>query len=83
MQYVRAMQQWSPDGRYRKTVCDAKHFSGYDVEKGSTSEGAGDQYDRGSFDALVTTQDLIETYLRHFRTAVMGADLQGVMCSCK
>ena len=55
----------------------------YDVEKGSTNDGTGDEYNRGSFNAVVPLQDLIESYWPQFKTAVSGANLGGVMCSCE
>jgi hypothetical protein len=36
-------------------------------------------YDRGSFDAVVTTRDLVETYWPQFRAAVQGAKLGGTV----
>ena len=79
MQYVSAMQAEDENG-FVKAICNAKHFSSYDVEAGKDSEGAGAPYDRGSFNASVANQDLTETYLHHFRTAVQGGGLRGAMC---
>lgn len=64
------------------TICNAKHWSAYDVEKGFTNDGSGDAYDRGSFNAVLPRQDLIESYWPHFETTVRQANLGGVMCSC-
>ena len=66
-------------------LANAKHFSSYDVEKGSDNSpgqtGGGAEYDRGSFNAHTSRQDMIETYWPQFRAAVQGADLAGTMCS--
>ena len=48
------------DPNYVKLVATAKHFAAYSVEDG-TSEGV--PYNRHSFNAIVTEQDLQETYL--------------------
>jgi len=94
MGYVGGMQARDKSGRYRKTICNAKHWSSYDVERGiDPSPGprsfdpangwpeGGEQYNRGSFNAFVSEQDLAETYWPQFRAAVRGAELGGTMCS--
>ena len=85
MSFVHAMQQKSTDGKYFKVLANAKHFSSYDVEKGSDNSpgqiGGGAKYDRGSFNAYTSRQDMIETYWPQFRAVVQGADLAGTMCS--
>ena len=86
MGYVGGMQAKDKSGRYRKTICNAKHWSSYDVERGiDASPGprsfdpangwpeGGEQYNRGSFNAFVSEQDLAETYWPQFRAAVRGA----------
>eukprot|EP00054_Salpingoeca_dolichothecata_P027194 m.198250 g.198250 ORF g.198250 m.198250 type:complete len:840 (-) comp25890_c1_seq10:30-2549(-) len=78
--YVKAMQVQDSDGVY-KTLANAKHFSAYDVEYGKTSQGQGQIYNRGSFNAIVTKQDAVETYLPQFQTANKAANLGGAMCS--
>jgi len=76
MSFVRAMQQKSTDGKYFEVLANAKHFSSYDVEKGSDNSpgqtGGGAKYDRGSFNAYMSRQDMIETYWPQFRAAVQG-----------
>jgi beta-glucosidase-like glycosyl hydrolase len=72
--------------RYFKTLANSKHWSSYDVEKGHDNKpggvvGGGAQYDRGSFNAHTSRQDMIETYWPQFRAAVQGARLGGTMCS--
>ena len=85
MGFVHAMQQRSTDGKYFKTLANAKHFSSYDVEKGFDNlpgrTGGGALYDRGGFNAHTSRQDMIETYWPQFRAAVAGAGLGGTMCS--
>jgi hypothetical protein len=82
--YVGGMQA----GRSSQTVnlsmavCNAKHWSAYDVESGSTNDGTGDKYNRGSFNAEIPLQDLIESYWAQFTTVVREANLGGTMCSC-
>ena len=43
MQYIRGMQI-SDDRGFMKTICNAKHFSGYDVESGEEAEGRGNLF---------------------------------------
>ncbi|KAI0913977.1 glycoside hydrolase superfamily [Ustulina deusta] len=40
----------------KKTIATCKHFAGYDLENGNSSN-------RHSFDAIISTQDLVEYYL--------------------
>lgn len=72
MAYVGAMQTRDPTGRFTKTLCNAKHWSAYDVEKGSVDDGRGPTYNRGDFDARVSRRDLTETFFPQFRAAVAG-----------
>ncbi|KAJ8514475.1 hypothetical protein ONZ45_g7995 [Pleurotus djamor] len=57
-----------------KVVADCKHFAAYDLE---LWQG----FDRFSFNALVTTQDLSEYYLPPFQACVRDAKAASVMCS--
>ena len=81
VRYVAAMQERHPQTNATKAFCNAKHWSSYDVERGATDDGAGEPYNRGSFDAIVTKQDLAQTYWPQFRAAATRAGLGGVMCS--
>lgn len=95
MQFIREMQRPDASGKYRKTLCNAKHWSVYDVEKGADhTAGAPNTYDpttgwpeggkvysRGGFESVVSKQDLAETFWPQFRAASQGADLAGTMCT--
>lgn len=60
--------------QYRKVVSTCKHYAAYDLEgSGSTS--------RHEFNAVVTTQDLVEYYLPSFRTCAKDAKVGAFMCS--
>eukprot|EP01052_Picozoa_sp_SAG31_P057900 SAG31_NODE_17392_length_672_cov_1.169284_1_plen_179_part_10 len=91
MRLVNAMQERDKSGKYLKTIANAKHWSSYDVEHGTDFGGScayerGNpqcttfNYNRGSFNAVVSQQDLVETFWPQFRAAVKGAKLGGTMC---
>ncbi|MDR0538697.1 MAG: glycoside hydrolase family 3 C-terminal domain-containing protein [Tannerellaceae bacterium] len=67
--FIRGLQGNHP--KYLKTIATAKHFA---VHSGPEST-------RHSFDVLPSDYDLFETYLPHFRRAVMEAGVQSVMCA--
>jgi beta-glucosidase len=67
--FVRGMQ--GDDPRYLKTVATPKHFAVH----------SGPEPDRHTFDARVSERDLRESYLPHFRDAVMEGGAQSVMCA--
>jgi beta-glucosidase len=66
---VRGLQ--GDDPKYYKVVATAKHFA---VHSGPESE-------RHTFDAVVSSYDLEDTYLPAFRKLVMDAHAGGVMCA--
>ncbi|KAL6818094.1 glycoside hydrolase family 3 protein [Trichoderma sp. SZMC 28013] len=57
-----------------KVVSTCKHFAGYDIED---SNGV----IRGSYNAIISTQDLAEYYLPSFRSCFRDAKAGAVMCS--
>jgi beta-D-xylosidase 4 len=68
--------QGGEDPRYLKIVADCKHFAAYDLE-----DSAGEGTDRFHFDAKVSDQDMVESYLPAFETCVRDAQAASVMCS--
>jgi beta-D-xylosidase 4 len=76
-QYVYALiegLQRGEDERYLKIAADCKHYAAYDLENwGGT--------DRFHFNAVVSDQDLIETYLPPFETCIRDAKVASIMCS--
>jgi beta-glucosidase len=69
VQFVRGMQ--GDDPYYLKTVATPKHYAVH----------SGPEPDRHTFDAVVNERDLRETYLPAFRTTVVDAKAQSVMCA--
>jgi len=67
--FVRGMQ--GDDPFYLKTVATPKHYAIH----------SGPEPDRHTFDAVVDERDLRETYLPAFRTAVVDAGAESVMCA--
>lgn len=74
--YVQGMQNNSgadaENGPYLMAAC-CKHYAVYNIEDKPV--------DRTSFDAVVRTRDLWETYLPAFEACITTARSQSVMCS--
>ena len=66
--------QGGRDPAIKKVVATCKHFAAYDLE---SWEG---NY-RYQFDALVSTQDLVEYYLQPFQQCARDSNVGAVMCS--
>jgi beta-D-xylosidase 4 len=66
--------QRGDDERYLKIAADCKHYAAYDMDKWNGT-------DRVSFNAIVSDQDLVETYLPPFETCVRDAQVASIMCS--
>ena len=62
------------DERYLKIAADCKHFDAYDLEHWNGT-------DRHHFNAIVSDQDLVETYLPPFETCIRDAHVASIMCS--
>ena len=71
-QFVRGLQE-GPDPRYIKVIATCKHLVAYSVEDTPP--------DRHHFDAVVTVQDLMDTYLPAFHACAVRAGAKAVMCS--
>ncbi len=69
VQFIKGLQ--GDDPRYLKVVATAKHFA---VHSGPEST-------RHSFNAMVSDQDLYETYLPAFEASVTDARVASVMCA--
>ena len=67
--FVKGMQ--GDDPRYYKTVACAKHFAVH----------SGPEHSRHSFNAVVSANDLHNTYLPAFKKLVTEAKVGGVMCA--
>jgi len=66
--------QGGDDERYLKIIADCKHYAAYDLEHWNGT-------DRKQFNAIVSDQDLIETYLAPFETCIRDAKVASIMCS--
>lgn len=71
--FVQSMQN-GEDPRYLKIATTCKHFDAYDLENWNGT-------DRHHFDARVSDQDLVETYLQPFETCIKDAGVTSLMCS--
>ena len=77
LQYVYALingVQRGDDERYLKIAADCKHYAAYDLENWNG-------VNRFTFDAIVSDQDLLETYLPPFETCIRDAKVASIMCS--
>ena len=76
-QYVTAMVrglQEGEDNRYLKVAATCKHFIAYDMESWNGTT-------RWTFDAQVSDQDFVETYLPPFETCIRDAHVTSIMGS--
>jgi beta-glucosidase len=69
VEFIKGMQ--GDDPRYFKTIATPKHFAVH----------SGPEPERHVFDAVVDERELRETYLPHFRDAVVDGNAQSVMCA--
>lgn len=69
MSFVRGLE--GDDPRYLKTSACAKHYAVH----------SGPEWNRSTFNAMVSDQDLWDTYLPAFRKLVVDARVSGVMCA--
>jgi xylan 1,4-beta-xylosidase len=58
-----------------------KHYVANSME--SSTDGDGVHHDRNHFDAAVTQQDLLDSYMPAFQACVEKGRVSGLMCSCK
>ena len=72
--YLITGYQQGEDARYYKVVADCKHYAGYDVEDWHGN-------DRYGYNALISNQDLVETYLPSFKSCMKDAKVGSAMCS--
>ncbi len=66
--------QRGEDDRYLKIAATCKHFNAYDLDYWNGT-------DRFHFNAIVSDQDLVETYLPPFESCIRDARAASVMCS--
>ena len=71
--YVKGMQE-GEDPRYYKTIATLKHFAAYSLEQWG---GVG----RLAFNAIVSDEDLAQTYLPAFQAGIQQGRAGSVMCS--
>ena len=70
---IRGYQE-GEDASYYKVVADCKHYAGYDIE-----DWHGNQ--RYGYNAIISNQDLVETYLPSFKSCLKDAHVGSAMCS--
>ena len=70
---IRGYQE-GEDAKYYKIVADCKHYAGYDIEDWHGNE-------RYGYNAVISMQDLVETYLPSFKSCLKDAHVGSAMCS--
>lgn len=74
--------QTGPDSTYLKASSCCKHYAAYNLEKWSPDgPNASNPVDRHHFNAVVTEQDLQDTYFPAFMSCANRGNASGVMCS--
>jgi len=71
---INGYQKGESDQKYYKIVADCKHYAGYDIE----NWGGNDRY---GYNAIISEQDLVETYLPSFKSCLKDAQVGSAMCS--
>ncbi|XP_062025533.1 beta-xylosidase/alpha-L-arabinofuranosidase 2-like [Rosa rugosa] len=73
--YVRGLQQTDSEDKNRlKVAACCKHYTAYDLDHWNG-------YDRYTFNAVVTKQDMDDTFQPPFRSCVLDGNAASVMCS--
>ncbi|XP_023911286.2 beta-xylosidase/alpha-L-arabinofuranosidase 2 isoform X1 [Quercus suber] len=72
--YVRGLQQRDGDPNGLKVAACCKHYTAYDVDNWKGT-------DRYHFNAVVTKQDLDDTFQPPFKSCVIDGNVASVMCS--
>lgn len=76
--FVKGMQESPKDpGHIMASAC-CKHFVANSMEK---SRVDGVEYKRHNFDAVVSAQDLVDSYLPPFQSCVEEGRVSGLMCA--
>jgi len=76
--FVQGFQVSPDDPKYLQASACCKHYVANEME--STSED-GVHWDRNHFDATVTQQDLMDSYMVPFQTCVEKGEVSSLMCS--
>jgi len=72
------------DPRFKKMIVTVKHFAAYSVDRYSGPDQPGPGQggsDRYTFNAIVDSYNLADTYFPPFKMAVVDGGARGVMCS--
>ena len=80
-EYVTGMQGDPSTSGYPKTMTTCKHFAGFNL--GTTIGQDGKMTQAQTFNALISDQDLADTFLPAFRACIVEARAASVMCSCE
>jgi beta-glucosidase-like glycosyl hydrolase len=81
IEYVSGMQGDPSTSGYLKTMTTCKHFAGFNL--GTTIGEDGKFTQAQTFNALISDQDMADTFLPAFRACITEAKGASVMCSCK
>lgn len=76
--FVKGMEQSPEDPRHIQASACCKHYVANSMD-GSNEDGV--HHDRNHFDATVTMQDLVDSYMAPFQVCVERGRVSGLMCS--
>ena len=80
--FVGGFQTGEDPSRIKASAC-CKHYAAYNLEKWGPDGPGGATVDRHHFNAVVTEQDLADTYYPPFTSCANRGNASGVMCSCE
>lgn len=72
--FIQGMQEGESWPKYIKASACLKHYAAYNLERWNG-------VDRHHFNAVVTAQDMNDTYLPAFEAGVVDGAASGIMCS--
>eukprot|EP00041_Stephanoeca_diplocostata_P007905 m.113522 g.113522 ORF g.113522 m.113522 type:complete len:800 (+) comp17087_c0_seq5:262-2661(+) len=78
--WVQGMQG-NASTKYYKTITTCKHFAAYDIENYNQANLSGSTAMRQNFNAIVSAQDLADTFFPAFKACVSDGRGAAVMCS--
>eukprot|EP00040_Diaphanoeca_grandis_P030520 m.180510 g.180510 ORF g.180510 m.180510 type:complete len:788 (+) comp32023_c1_seq1:116-2479(+) len=77
--FVKGMQEAPEDPFHIQASSCCKHFAANSME--STTDGDGETHTRHNYDANITMQDLVDSYLKPFQSCVEKGKVSSLMCS--
>jgi len=77
--FVKGMQEAPEDPFHIQASSCCKHYAANSME--ATTDGDGESHTRHNYDANITMQDLVDSYLKPFQSCVEKGKVSSLMCS--